>query len=301
MRDFLFPRKLFSLFCVLFIICALMMITAFLLNAAAPAEIDDTEVFFKRTTEVHVPIIMYHLVTEKQKYIGKYGITPQQLREDLDFLCQNNFTTVTINDLINFVEQGTPLPSNPIVLTFDDGNTSDYNHVFPLMKEFDMKAVISIMGKQIDEYSTERTKNPKAKYPNMIWREVFEIHESGRMEIQSHGYDVHGKYGSGKKNNESLEAYHVRLQADLKKLQDACTEHLGYAPTAFTYPLGIMGENSRQVLESLGMRASLSCQEGMNIIRQGDKDCLFKLYRYNRPSNTGIETLINKAIAHAKS
>jgi hypothetical protein len=100
--------------------------------------------------------------------------------------------------------------------------------------------------------------------------------------------------GSGKKRNESPDAYHARLLADLQKFQEACAANLNYVPTAFVYPLGVIGENSRDVIEELGMFASISCQEGMNTIRQGDKDCLFKLRRSNRPSGCSIETIINK-------
>jgi hypothetical protein len=42
------------------------------------------------------------------------------------------------------------------------------------------------------------------------------------------------------------------------------------------------------------MFGSISCQEGKNIIRQGDKDCLFKLHRTNRPRNRSIEEILRK-------
>jgi hypothetical protein len=49
----------------------------------------DTEVFFFRVKEVEVPIVMYHLVTERPRYIGKYGISPAELEKDLIFLKEN--------------------------------------------------------------------------------------------------------------------------------------------------------------------------------------------------------------------
>ena len=265
-----------------------------LLAIAAAPDLNDTEVFFKLEQEAEVPIIMYHLVTERQKYIGKYGITPQELERDLEYLNENGYTPIHIKDLIGFVERDERLPNKPIILTFDDGNSGDYKYVLPLMQQYKMKAVLSIMGEQTDKYTKDEAENPGALYPNLTWAQVTELHKSGLMEIQSHGYNVHGKAGSGKKSGESPDAYHQRLLADLKKLQDACETHLGYTPTAFTYPLGIMSEGSREVIEKLGMSASLSCQEGINIIRRGDKDCLFKLKRYNRPSGKSIKQILEK-------
>ena len=255
-------------------------------------EINDAEVFFRREKEAQVPIIMYHLVTENGRYVGKYGIRPSELESDLKYLKANGYNTVVMQDLINFVEKGKSLPKNPVVLTFDDGNASDYNYLFPLLKEYDMKAVISIMGKTTDEITKGKAENPTAKYPNLTWEQVAEMHDHGAIEVQSHGYNIHGPAGGGKLRRESANAYHQRLLADLKKFQDRCEEHLDYKPTTFCYPLGVISKGSQAVLEELGFAASLSCQEGMNFIVRDDKDCLFRLKRTNRPSGRSIESIL---------
>jgi len=155
-----------------------------------------------------------------------------------------------------------------------------------------MKAVVAVIGSATDKYTKLAEQTPNGRFPNLTWPQVIELHKSGLVEIQNHSYDLHGSGGSGKRKDESTEAYHMRLLNDLKKFQDLCQTHLGYKPTTFVYPLGVISNGSREVLEELGMVASLSCQEGMNTIRQGDKDCLFKLQRTNRPSGRGIEPII---------
>ena len=263
---------------------------------ASPAEetTKDDSALFQQEKEARVPIIMYHLVTENSRYVGKYGIRPAELKSDLQYLKDNGYNTVTMADLINFVKKGQPLPKNPIVLTFDDGNSSDHEFLFPLLKEFNMKAVISILGKTTDEITKKKAENPNARYPNLAWGQVIELHKSGIVEVQSHGYDVHGKAGSGKLKRESDAAYHQRLLADLQKLQERCQEHLGEKPNTFCYPLGVISKGSQAVLEELGFVASLSCQEGMNIITQGDEDGLFKLMRVNRASGRSIGSILEK-------
>jgi len=260
--------------------------------ALTKGNIDDTEVFFRREKEVQVPIIMYHLVTENSRYVGKYGILPSQLEDDLKYLKENGYNTVVMQDLIDFVEKEKRLPKNPIVLTFDDGNSSDYHFLFPLLKKYDMKAVISIIGSAVDKNTKEHAKYPAGKFPNLTWAQVKEMHDEGIVEVQSHGYNVHGSAGSGKLRRESAEAYHQRLLADLTKLQDLCEEHLGVKPNTFCYPLGVISKGSHAVLEEMGFKASLSCQEGINIIRQGERDCLLKLNRNNRPSGRSIEKVL---------
>ena len=260
--------------------------------AAFAEEQNDTEVFFFKAKEVDVPIIMYHLVTENSKYIGKYGVSPTELEEDLKYLKKNGYNTIVMQDLIDFVEKGKKLPKNPILLSFDDGNSSDYRYLLPLLQQYKMKAVIAIIGEAVDRCTKDSEGNPTGKYPNLTWTQVAELHKSGIVEVQSHGYNVHGKRGSGKNHGEDAQAYHARLLADLTKLQQSCETHLGYVPNTFIYPLGIISDGSREVLEELGFVASLSCLEGVNKIRQGDKDCLFSLKRYNRPSGQSLESLL---------
>jgi len=103
--------------------------------AAVEQEEIETEVFFRRAKEVSVPIVMYHLVTENPKYIGKYGVTPEELRQDLAYLKKKGYNTIVMQDLINYVERGIKLPKKPIMLTIDDGNYSDYSYLLPLLKE----------------------------------------------------------------------------------------------------------------------------------------------------------------------
>jgi len=261
-------------------------------KASEIPDLNDAEVFFFQQKEVEVPIIMYHLITERPKYIGKHGITPTELEKDLIYLKENDYNTIIMQDLIDFVERGKKLPKKPIILTFDDGNFSDYSYLLPLLQKYEMKAVLAIIGEATDRYTKVIDKNPKVKISNMAWQHIQELHNSGHCEIQSHGYNVHGRGGSGKKRSESMEAYHSRLSADLIKLQNACEAHLGWQPNTFVYPLGIVSEGSRQVLENLGIVASLGCEEGINIVRQGDKDCLFKMHRYNRPTGRNVENIL---------
>jgi len=186
------------------------------------------------------------------------------------------------------------------VLTFDDGNASDINHLLPLLEKYDMKAVTSIIGKVTDEMTRDIEKYPNSTFPNLSWEQVKKLHAHGALEIQNHGYNVHGPAGSGKLKSESSDAYHNRLLADIQKLQDLCQEHLDYRPNTFCYPLGIISKGSQAVLEELGFEASLSCQEGMNILKHGEEDGLFLLKRVNRANGRSAESIIKTLEAAVK-
>lgn len=79
-----------------------------------------------------IPVIMYHRVSAH--VCNRFEISPSELENDLKYIKENGYKTVFIKDLIEFVYRGHPLPKKTIVLTFDDGNYSDYKYVYPLLK-----------------------------------------------------------------------------------------------------------------------------------------------------------------------
>lgn len=102
---------------------------------------------------IEVPIIMYHSILKDSSRSNKYTVTPAVLEEDLKYIKDKGYTTVTIADLISYVYNDTPLPEKPIVLTFDDGHYNNYGYLFPLLEKYDMKAVISIVGSYTDKFT----------------------------------------------------------------------------------------------------------------------------------------------------
>ncbi|MCL2398809.1 MAG: polysaccharide deacetylase family protein [Defluviitaleaceae bacterium] len=253
-----------------------------------------TPAFFKQET-VEVPIIMYHLVTKNSRYIGKHGITPEELESDLKYLKEKGYQTVVMEDLIAFVNNGIKLPDKSIVLTFDDGNSSDYRYLYPLLQKYDMKAVVSVLGRPTDECTVLASNHESTKiFPTLTWNQIKEMNDSKYVEIQNHSYDLHKDEGSGQKHGESVENYQKRLREDLTKMQMRIKEVLGFEPNTFTYPFGIVSDNAKPVLKELGLIATLSCHDGMNYLKENDLDCLYRLKRDNRPSGVPVSELLEK-------
>ncbi|MCL2843043.1 MAG: polysaccharide deacetylase family protein [Oscillospiraceae bacterium] len=243
---------------------------------------------------VEVPILMYHKVTKDPGQIGKFAITPAELEADLKFIAESTFTPVTMADLIAFVAGERSLPERPVILTFDDGFFSDYHYLFPLVCQYQVPVVSSIIGKPTDEYTAEGRED--IIYPHLIWPQVQEMAGSGFVEFQNHSYDLHctlhGAAGAERRQGESEAAYTDRLDADLRKLQRRIQEMLGRAPTTFTYPFGAKSEGSDGVLRILGFSASLMAVSRPNTITVGDPDCLFSLGRILRPHGRSAEEIL---------
>lgn len=234
---------------------------------------------------IEVPIIMYHSILKDPSRSNKYTVTPTVLEEDLKYIKDKGYTTVTITDLISYVYDNKPLPEKPIVLTFDDGHYNNYGYLFPLLEKYDMKAVISIVGSYTDKFT--ETDEANLNYSYLRWKDIKELMDIGRIEFQNHTYNLHSntgkRIGTKKIKGETDEHYKNVLEEDILKLQQEFKENTNYIPQCFTYPFGGISNASLDIIKELGFKASLSCEQGINKLTK-NPNSLYLLKRYNRPS-----------------
>lgn len=243
---------------------------------------------------ISLPVLMYHSICSSSGKEGKFIVSETGLEQDLKYISENGYTTVSASQIIDFVYNGTPLPDKPILLTFDDGYYNNYCYAFPLLKKYNAKAVISIIGKYTDIYSETEEENPL--YSHITWDEAREMCESGLVEIENHSYNSHttdkGRNGTKKKKGESEAAYAEYISSDIGKLQEEIYANLGYKPQLFAYPFGSVSEASYDILKQIGFKMTLSCEEKVNYLKIGDTDGIYMLGRYLRTNKRSAERIL---------
>lgn len=99
---------------------------------------------------IQVPILMYHYIRENPVPGDKLGfdlsVTPADFNRQLDWLQANGFHTVDFNDLRAYFDNRTPLPSRPVILTFDDGYKDLYTTAYPAVRAHNFKAVAYLVS-----------------------------------------------------------------------------------------------------------------------------------------------------------
>ena len=139
-----------------------LMITFMFVGEGATFETDS-----KSNYDIVVSIIMYHSLLNDETLHNAYTITPSLFEEDLKFLTENNYKTITVKDLINYVYSDYELPEKCIMLTFDDGYYNNYTYAYPLLKKYNCKAVISPIASFTEAYTRKNdisiTKRKKIK------------------------------------------------------------------------------------------------------------------------------------------
>ena len=195
-----------------------------------------------------MPILMYHHMLPDGSDCNDMTVTPSKLRQDFDYIRKQGYTPVLPRELLD----PDSLPDKPILITFDDGYTSNYNLLYPILQEYNFKALISPIVCMPDLLATEFCS----------WDMYREMIASGLVEIGSHTYrlhnlDVNGSYKPGEPNGiqrldgETDAEFQERVLDDIQKSYDRLTEELGVAPTCFAYPFGAREPDADALIDSL--------------------------------------------------
>jgi len=247
-------------------------------------------------SRVPVPILMYHSVGYNRK-TSKYILSPEDFEEDLRWLSERGYRSVSVSELVAYVNGKGDLPERPVVITLDDGYLNNLTYVLPLLERYGMKATVSVVGSFCETYT--RAPDPNPAYAYLTWSDVETLVRSGRIEIGNHTYGMHsveGRKGCMRRADESVASYSAALMSDLSRLQSMLAEQAGVIPTVFAYPYGAVSEEAVYVLQALGFRAALTCSEKINYLSRGDGECLYRLGRFNRPSGESTGAFMKRVM-----
>lgn len=278
------------------LVCDIVIIAAALILTFASR--DKWEAYNDR--EVFLPVIMYHSITDDYCNVNDYTVTISQVESDLEYLKSHGYNTVTTEDVINYVNGGM-LPEKPVIITADDGFYNNYCYLLPLLEKYDMKAVISVVGYYSEVLAADDPNIPDYSY--LTWDDITELLLSEHIEIANHTYNMHSdgdRKGCSRIYGESYDDYANALFEDIGLCQTLLSLNCGIAPPAFTYPYGVISEESIPVLRSMGFSAAYSCYERPNYITR-NPDCLFTLDRYNRSGYVTTDDFMKKLLSGQKN
>jgi peptidoglycan/xylan/chitin deacetylase (PgdA/CDA1 family) len=232
-----------------------------------------------RRPQKGLPILMYHKIgiPPAGSKLGKLWVSPRKFKAQLAYLVGHGYQSLTFSEIKNLVENGTPVPSNGVVITFDDGYQNNYTQAFPLMREMGLRGVIFLVVQTVGWDNNWHDPAMETRIPMLTWTQVEEMKKMG-FEFGSHTM-TH-------KNLENLEIKHAT--EEITKSRRVLGEFLGAEPVSFAYPYGAGQDNAR--LRDKVKEAGYTFGIG---IHQGKADLTQDLYRLRRLFVRGDDTMLD--------
>ncbi|MCI5210209.1 MAG: poly-beta-1,6-N-acetyl-D-glucosamine N-deacetylase PgaB [Candidatus Electrothrix sp. ATG2] len=222
--------------------------------------------------------LAYHDVMVKRVDLTIDAVTVDHLIDQFEWLKVNGYHVVSIDDL-EAARAGTrSLPDKSVLLCWDDGYTSFYTYVLPLLKAYQYPAVLSLVGVWMaaqPDATVQYGNKQIARTRFMSWAQVREAVDSGLVEVASHSYDLHhdvlaDQFGdrlpatvariydpvSGTYENDRQ--FSRRIQQDLQASSDLILQHLGFRPRVLTWPFGRYNAEGVKKAAKVGMPITLA-------------------------------------------
>ena len=171
----------------------------------------------------------------------EYAVYASEFEGDLQWLQKNGYTTITTAQLVEYLSGKGSMPEKPVILTIDDGKYGVYKRAWPLLKQYKMKATLSLIGYEIDDASNAPEARIKSDAPYCTWTEIAEMQESGEIELISHTDKLHyyrhdGRVGANTKAGDTLATFLPIAQKDFSDITRSFRSYLHTTPVAMAYP-----------------------------------------------------------------
>ena len=181
--------------------------------------------------DLTIPVLMYHNVGHGW---GQYAVTMAAFREQMSWLRNNGYTTVTLPRVYRYIDGDGTLPRKPVVVTFDDGWASQWNAAMELRAR-GMVGVFFVMGGGIGLSDTQLRRM-------VAWGHEIEAHSMTHPDL--------------------TQLSDARLRTEVAGPKSVLESRLGVPIRYFAYPYGSYDARVLEAVADAGYRGGLAAWGG---------------------------------------
>lgn len=186
---------------------------------------------------VGVPVLYYHSVEPSEN--NEVIISPLKLKQQLQFVKEAGYTTLTMTQLNDYLLNNKPIPEKSIMITFDDGYMDNYTNAFPILKELNMNATIFVITSGIDD--------------------GYYLSSSQLKEMSDYGIDIESHTVNHLHLNQL--SYEKQLE-ELKDSRDKLNRILNKEVTTVAYPFGDFNDDTKRAVKDAGYTLAFTTNKG---------------------------------------
>jgi len=193
---------------------------------------------------VDLPVFIYHHVVPGRasgsRVTRTLFVTPDDFEQQLKYLKDNDYRTISFDDLADCLEYGVPAPEHAAIITFDDGWANQFAYAFPLLQKYDFTATFFIVTDYLD-------------HPNFMTTDQLKVLIAAGMTIGSHSRSHPALATIGNPR---------RLEDEISGSKAWLEERLGVPVDSFAYPYGSYTAAVVAVVKAAGYRTARTVNSG---------------------------------------
>lgn len=228
--------------------------------------------------------IAYHDVEDRDPDQAVVAVRTERLIEQLAWLRENGYQAVSVDQILAARRGGPALPPKAVMLSFDDGYSSFYTRVMPILRAYHWPALLAPVGSWIDtplNKPVDFAGTPRPRGEFLTWQQIREVSQSGLVEIAAHTDANHKGILANPQGNlepaattrsfdpktngyESEAQFQARMRADVAAISNKIRTVTGKAPRVWVWPYGAADGTSLAVVGEHGYEMALTLEDGLD-------------------------------------
>ncbi|WP_106496175.1 S-layer homology domain-containing protein [Lentibacillus sp. Marseille-P4043] len=204
-----------------------------------------------------IPVLMYHGLLKKAEnkmYLNNSSIiSVENFKEQMQYLADNGYHTVTAAEMNDFLAGEIQLPRKSVMIQFDDGLRSVYRYAYPIMKEHGLHGIANIItGRTDKDYGVDWDPD-RNQYMNQEMLDTI----SPVFDMQSHTNQMH--FLSNGTSGFMLKSPENAFQ-DLRTSRDKLAKYGDVL--IFAYPFGQYNADRKELVKKAGFSMAYTIKKG---------------------------------------
>lgn len=199
-------------------------------------------------------VLCYHrFVSHPEKFtekLSEYRFPQAEFRWQMQYLKDNGITPISMQQLKDYWFGGKPLPTRPVLLTFDDGFRSLYDVMFPVLQQFKYPGVLFLYTDFIRDQGDSLT------------LEDIKTMQKYGMELESHTKS-HLNLGYVEEKTPAGD-FSILLTRELSDPLEYIEKEFNYTPTTLAYPYGVYDNKIVEETQKLNYQLAFTVNPGPN-------------------------------------
>ena len=182
-----------------------------------------------------VPIMFHSVAKPGREFTEPSTISMAYFEYFMERAKALGFSTITVDDLVGFLEENREIPEKSMLLILDDRRPGVTELFMPYLEENDWTLTL---GWPTTDATTDE-----------LWARMEALAQSGRLDVQSHGHDH--IYIQGYTEEEEIEE-------EIYKPIEVIQAHFGTTPRALIWPGGNFTQRAIQMAQEAGFKVGFT-------------------------------------------
>lgn len=185
-------------------------------------------------------VLQYHHISNDTPKAT--SLSPVLFEQHLDYLAENDFDVIGLDQLARLIREGESLPDKTAVITFDDGYISVYRESYPRLKKRGFPFAVFINTQPHDQGNSQF----------MSWQQMQKMADDG---VVFANHSVSHPHMIRREQGENQKQWRDRVTQEIDAAEETIRQQLQQSHKLFAYPFGEFNWELQNLLAQQGYLA----------------------------------------------